>query len=90
MSGAGEKITVSGGGNYHYNGLLAELIRYNRGLRAAERMRIGAYLARKYGIEARAYTNKDSTGTGFKPTVVDGCVLWLDASAFSSSRPRSG
>jgi hypothetical protein len=70
-------FTVGSASNGYISGNICEIIIFNRILTTIERQQIEGYLAQKW------YMIKPPP-TGFLPTSITGCQLWLDGSDLSS------
>ena len=71
MFNQAEALVVGNGGHYAFNGLISEILLYDRAVSKKEQTKIESYLGNKYGLGS---TKKSDSAPDIK-----GCVLWLDA-----------
>jgi hypothetical protein len=68
-------------GSYGFwNGEIAEVIVFNTALSTADRARVEAYLAAKWGISGVHRAARDEIAPVNAPTELAGCAMWIDAS----------
>jgi len=80
--------------SYRLNGVVHEILFYNRPLTNSERQQVEGYLAQKWGLQTSIPSTHPFYSVrphlrAFQPTDVPGCQLWLDG-ADSSSLVLSG
>jgi hypothetical protein len=66
------------------NGVIAEIVLFNRALATSERQQLEGYLARKWGLSSNLpathlYRSIPIVTRPFQPIDITGCALWLDA-----------
>ena len=75
LASGGTFLVASASGLYEFwNGTIAEIIVYNTTLTTTQRQQVETYLANKWAL-----TVATSVSGITNPTLIPGCVLWLDA-----------
>ena len=70
--------TQAGGTFGFWNGEIAEIVVFNTALSTADRARVEAYLAAKWGVSGVHRAARDEIAPVSSPTELAGCALWLD------------
>ncbi len=69
-------------GGYYHNGFMYEILGYGGQIIATQRQQIDGYLAWKWGVQSdlpAGHPYVSAAPSGFTPTQISGCGLWLDA-----------
>jgi hypothetical protein len=74
----------SGGGPFHWAGMICEAITYNASLDSNQVQQVELYLAEKWNLRTSLSTSNamrlyESLSPVFNPTLLSNCTLWLDA-----------
>jgi hypothetical protein len=72
-----------------FNGFIAEIIHFNVALSTADRARVEAYLAAKWGIPSVHKPVSSESLAVAAPTDLPGCVGWWDSADLSSMKSNS-